>query len=74
MEANLERLIAFLQLDNDERQAQLAQERSVNVYDILTQQYGVPASQLVREAKGGVDVMYLNDPQLSRSVLISEVK
>ena len=27
VEANLERLIAFLQLDNDERQAQLAQER-----------------------------------------------
>jgi iron complex outermembrane receptor protein len=57
-----------------ERNAQLALERSVNVYDILTKQYGVPASQLVREAKGGVDVMYLNDPQLSRSVIISEVK
>lgn len=27
VEANLERLIAFLQLDNDERQAQMAQER-----------------------------------------------
>ena len=35
---------------------------------------GVPASQLVLDSKGGVDVMYLNDPQLSRSVIISEVK
>ena len=52
----------------------LAQDRSQNVYDILINQYGVSASQLVREAKGGVDVMYLNDPQLSRSVIISEVK
>ena len=62
------------QTGSEERNAQLAQERSVNVYDILTKQFGVPASQLVREAKGGVDVMYLNDPQLSRSVIISEVK
>ena len=62
------------QTGSEERNAQLAQERSVNVYDILTKQYGVSASQLVREAKGGVDVMYLNDPQLSRSVIISEVK
>ena len=62
------------QTGSPERNAQLAQERSVNVYDILTKQYGVPASQLIREAKGGVDVMYLDDPQLSRSVIISEVK
>lgn len=62
------------QTGSAERNAQLAQERSLNVYDILTKQYGVPASQLVREAKGGVDVMYLDDPQLSRSVVISEVK
>ena len=62
------------QTGSEERNAQLTQERSQNVYDILVKQYGVPASQLVREAKGGVDVMYLNDPQLSRSVIISEVK
>ena len=59
---------------SEERNAQLSQERSQNVYDILVNQYGVPAKQLVKAAKGGVDVMYLNDPQLSRSVIISEVK
>ena len=62
------------QTGSEERNAQLAQERSQNVYDILIKQFGVKASQLVRDAKGGVDVMYLNDPQLSRSVIISEVK
>ena len=62
------------QTGSEERNAQLAQERSRNVYDILIKQFGVKASQLVRDAKGGVDVMYLNDPQLSRSVIISEVK
>ena len=62
------------QTGSEERNAQLSQERSQNVYDILVNQYGVPASQLVKAAKGGVDVMYLNDPQLSRSVIISEVK
>ncbi len=62
------------QTGSEERNVQLAQERMKNVYDMLVNQYGVDSSQLVREAKGGVDVMYLNDPQLSRSVLISEVK
>ena len=57
-----------------EGNAQLAQSRAQNVYDILVNKYGVPASQLVKDSKGGVDVMYLNDPQLSRSVTISEVK
>ena len=61
------------QTGTEERNAQLSQERSQNVYDILIK-YGVPANQLVKAAKGGVDVMYLNDPQLSRSVIISEVK
>ena len=62
------------QTGSAERNAQLAKDRSLNVYDILTKQYGVPASQLVRDSKGGVDVMYLDDPQLSRSVIISEMK
>ena len=57
-----------------EGNAKLANNRSQNVYDILINQYGVPASQLVRDSKGGVDYMYMNDEQLSRSVIISEVK
>ena len=54
--------------------AKLAKERAQNVYDILTKKYGVPANQLTLDSKGGVDTMFLNDPQLSRSVIISEVK
>ena len=54
--------------------AQLAQGRSQNVYDILVNKYGVSPSQLVKDSKGGVDYMYFNDEQLSRSVIISEVK
>ncbi len=57
-----------------EGNAKLASGRAQNVYDILINQYGVPASQLVKESKGGVDYMYMNDEQLSRSVIISEVK
>ena len=57
-----------------ERNTMLAKERSQNVYDILIREYGVSASSLLLDSKGGVDNMYLNDPQLSRSVIISEVK
>ena len=57
-----------------EGNAKLAQNRAQNVYDILVSKYGVPASQLVKDSKGGVDYMYLNDGQLSRSAIISEVK
>ena len=57
-----------------EKNAQLAQSRAQNVYDLLVNQYGVSRDSLVLDSKGGVDNMYLNDPQLSRSVVISEVK
>ena len=57
-----------------ERNTLLAKDRAQNVYDILVKQYGVPASSLVLDSKGGVDYMYMNDAQLSRSVIISEIK
>ena len=62
------------QTGSNERNEQLSKQRAQNVYDVLTKQYGVKASQLTLDAKGGVDTMFLNDPQLSRSVIISEVK
>ncbi len=62
------------QTGTEEINAKLAQGRAQNVYDILVNQFGVPASSLVLDSKGGVDIMYLNDEQLSRSVVISEVK
>ena len=65
---------ADMQTGTAEGNAQLAQGRAQSVYDILVNQFGVPASQLVKDSKGGVDYMYFNDEQLSRSVIISEVK
>jgi outer membrane protein OmpA-like peptidoglycan-associated protein len=65
---------ADMQTGTTEGNAQLAQGRAQNVYDILINQFGVSPSQLVKDSKGGVDYMYFNDEQLSRSVIISEVK
>ncbi len=65
---------ADMQTGTPEGNTILAQGRAQNVYDILVQKFGVPASQLVKDSKGGVDYMYFNDEQLSRSVIISEVK
>ena len=59
---------------SEEINNQLAKNRAQNVYDLLTRVYGVPASRLTVESNGGVDNMYLDDPRLSRSVIISEVK
>ena len=49
----------------------LAKHRSKNVYKILTEEFGVPASQLVLDDKGGVENMFYDDPQLSRSAIIT---
>ena len=49
----------------------LAKHRSENVYKVLTEQFGVPASQLILDDKGGVENMYYDDPQLSRSAIIT---
>lgn len=57
-----------------ERNIWLAEHRAKNVYKILTDEFGVPASQLVLDDKGGVENMYYDDPQLSRSAIISEYK
>ena len=54
-----------------ERNIWLAEHRSKNVFKILTEEFGVPASQLVLDDKGGVENMFYDDPQLSRSVIIS---
>lgn len=48
----------------------LAKHRAKNVYNVLTEEFGVPASQLILDDKGGVDNMFYDDPQLSRSVII----
>ena len=54
-----------------ERNIWLGEHRSKNVYKILVEEFGVPASQLVLDDKGGVENMFYDDPQLSRSAIIS---
>ena len=56
------------------RNVWLAEHRAKNVFKILTEEFGVPASQLVLDDKGGVENMYYDDPQLSRSAIITEYK
>ena len=50
----------------------LAEHRAKNVYRILTEEFGVPKSQLILDDKGGVENMFYDDPQLSRSAIISK--
>ena len=48
----------------------LAKKRSEVIFDCLVNEFGVPASQLIRDDKGGVENMYYNDPRCSRAVLL----
>lgn len=48
----------------------LAKKRSEVIYNCLVNEFGVPASQLIRDDKGGVENMYYNDPRCSRAVLL----
>ena len=50
----------------------LAEHRAKNVYKILTEEFGVPESQLILDDKGGVENMFYDDPQLSRSAIITK--
>lgn len=57
-----------------ERNQWLAEHRAKNVYDVLIEEIGIPSEQLVIAHKGGVGNVYYDDPQVSRSVVISEIK
>lgn len=48
----------------------LAKKRSEVIYNCLVNEFGVPANQLIKEDKGGVENMYYNDPRCSRAVLL----
>jgi len=47
----------------------LSRDRAQAVYDCLTKEFGVQASQLEIDYKGGVDNMFYDDPALSRAVI-----
>lgn len=48
----------------------LSKARAQAVYDCLTKEYGIPASQLKIDYKGGVNNMYYSNPALSRATII----
>lgn len=56
------------------RNVWLGENRAKNVYKTLTEEFGVPAEQLLIENKGGVDHLFYDDPQLSRSAIITEIE
>lgn len=47
----------------------LSDERAKAVYNCLVNEYGIQASRLRTDHKGGVDNMFYNDPRLSRAVI-----
>jgi len=47
----------------------LSKKRAEAVYDCLVNEFGVSASQLRVDYKGGVDNMFYDDPRLSRAVI-----
>lgn len=47
----------------------LSRERAQAIYNVLVREFGVPASQLEVDHKGGVENMFYDDPRLSRAVI-----
>lgn len=49
--------------------SRLSKARAEAIYNVLVREFGVPASQLQVDSKGGVDNMFYDDARLSRSVI-----
>lgn len=50
----------------------LSQKRAEAVRDLMVNEFGVPASQLTVDYKGGVENMFYNDAKLSRVAIVEE--
>ena len=59
------------QTSNPEHNHFLSVQRADGVAAMLINKYGVDPSRLTVEYHGGVDYMYFQDPQCSRSVVIT---
>ena len=53
-----------------ETNKRLSSQRAETVKKCLVEEFGVPATMLRVDVKGGVDNMFYNDPALSRAVII----
>ncbi|MCD8387947.1 MAG: OmpA family protein [Bacteroidales bacterium] len=51
----------------------LGENRAKNVYTILTEEFGGPEEQLELRDLGGIDNIFYDDPQLSRSAVITRI-
>ncbi|WP_437920473.1 OmpA family protein [Sphingobacterium sp. LRF_L2] len=47
----------------------LSRERAEAIYNVLVREFGINASQIEVDAKGGVENMFYDDPRLSRAVI-----
>lgn len=54
---------------NPQINERLSKERAMAIYNVLVNEFGVPASRLSTDHKGGVDNMFYNDARLSRAVI-----
>lgn len=53
---------------------ELSKKRVNTVYNILVNEMGIPADRLVVDYKGGVDNLFLLDPECSRAVVIRPIQ
>jgi len=58
---------------NEEINANLSRQRAESVRDYLVNEFNIPADRLETSWKGGVGNMFLDDPSLSRVVIISPI-
>lgn len=59
---------------NLELNQKLSIQRADNVYNALVNEFGVNPAQLRKDAKGGVENMFYDDPRLSRAVIAFEIQ
>lgn len=62
------------QTSNPKHNQYLSERRVMAVYDMLVNEFGVNPEQLTKTAHGGVDYLFFNDAQCSRSVIVTAVR
>lgn len=55
---------------NPQINERLSRERADAIFNVLVNEFDVPASRLIKDHKGGVENMFYNDPRVSRAVIV----